>query len=76
MPQPARTALFGQNDVAEFGFHNSVYGIWVANGAFTSLPGTITLTAGNWYFAVASADSGNRCPDDVETSVAPIVVGS
>jgi len=59
MPQPARTALFGQNDVAEFGFHNSVYGIWVANGAFASLPATITLNAGTWYFAAATADGAN-----------------
>jgi uncharacterized repeat protein (TIGR03806 family) len=59
MPQPARTALFGQNDVAEFGFHNSVYGIWVANGAFASLPATITLNSGTWYFAVATADGTN-----------------
>ena len=59
MPQPSRTALFGQNDVAEFGFHSGVYGIWVANGTFAALPGSISLAANTWYFAVATADGTN-----------------
>jgi len=56
MPQPTRTALFGQNDVAEFGFHSSVYGIWIANNATALLPGNISLSPNTWYFAVATVD--------------------
>ena len=56
MPQPARTALFGQNDVAEFGFHNSVFGIWIANNAIALLPASISLSPNAWHFAVATVD--------------------
>ena len=56
MPQPARTALFGQNNVAEFGFHNSVYGIWIGNYTIALLPANISLSSNTWYFAAATVD--------------------
>jgi fibronectin type 3 domain-containing protein/regulation of enolase protein 1 (concanavalin A-like superfamily) len=62
MPQPSRTALFGQNDLAEFGFHNSVLGIWIASpvagGVLVTNP-TVTLVSNTWYFVAATADGTN-----------------
>jgi hypothetical protein len=66
MPQPQRTALFGQNDLTEFGFHNlgtgSALGIWVAGpvagGILVTNP-TATLNSNTWYFVAATADGTN-----------------
>jgi fibronectin type 3 domain-containing protein/regulation of enolase protein 1 (concanavalin A-like superfamily) len=66
MPQPQRTALFGQNDLAEFGFHNlgtgSSLGIWVAGpvagGILVTNP-TAILIPNTWYFVAATADGTN-----------------
>lgn len=60
MPQVARTSLFGQNDLAEFGFHdNGQLGIWVADGSGGTYIGydqTANILPGNWYFVAAIAD--------------------
>lgn len=60
MPQVARTALFGQNDLAEFGFHeNGQLAIWVANGSdgvYVGYDQTANILPGNWYFVAAIAD--------------------
>jgi hypothetical protein len=72
MPQPGRTALFGQNDFAELGFHANpgenpgVLGIWAAGpvpttsgyGTGVFLPSSApAITAGKWYFVAVTADS-------------------
>ena len=62
MPQPSRTALFGQNDLAEFGFHNSAFGIWIASsvgGGVLVTNSTVTLVSNAWYFAAATDDGTN-----------------
>ena len=62
--QADRTGLFGQNDVAEFGFSGvtapavtSDLGIWTPRGTarFTGL-GQDIITQGQWYFVAAVAD--------------------
>ena len=70
MPQPQRTALFGQNDLVELGFHNvgtgSPLGVWVAgpvagpNGNGTLVTNqTATLNSNTWYFVATTADGTN-----------------
>ena len=52
-----RVALFGQNDVAEFGFHgNYNLGIWSPGGGFASVNVSNTMSAGQWYYLAAVAD--------------------
>ena len=59
-PQTARTALFGQNDLAEFGFHGEgQLGIWVANangGVYVGYDKTSSLVANQWYFVACISD--------------------
>ena len=62
MPQPSHTALFGQNDLAEFGFHNSALGIWIASpaaGGVQVTNRTAVLLTNTWYFVAATADGTN-----------------
>jgi hypothetical protein len=58
-PQPAasgRVGLFGQNDVAEFGYHGlGTIGIWTPTGGFAST-GSSVVKVGEWYFITATAD--------------------
>jgi hypothetical protein len=63
MPQPTRTALFGQNDYAEFGFHgaspNAQLAIWCGGAAgdpYVAYPQTASMEAGKWYFVACIAD--------------------
>lgn len=51
-----RVALFGQNDVAEFGYHGTgAIGLWTPGGGFISFS-TNLITPGEWYFITATAD--------------------
>jgi len=53
----SRVALFGQNDVAEFGFHSAnKVGMWTPGGGFVEFDATSLISAGNWYFIVAVGD--------------------
>ena len=53
-----RVGLFGQNDIAEFGYHGlGTIGIWTPS-AFASTPSSIVQN-GNWYFITATADGTN-----------------
>ena len=54
-----RTALFGQNDVAEFGYHGTdAIGLWTPGGGYISFASSLVET-GKWYFITATAD-GNQ----------------
>lgn len=55
----ARTGLFGQNDCAEFGFHDTTsMGIWTPGGGYASFSIT-NLVYGQWYQAAAVGDGNN-----------------
>ena len=61
MPQMSagspRVALFGQNDVAEFGFHGTnLLGIWTAATGLASFDPTTLISANQWYFLAAVGD--------------------
>jgi hypothetical protein len=55
-----RVALFGQNDVAEFGFHGDyTLGIWTPGGGYASVNVSNTMVAGQWYFLTAVGDGSS-----------------
>ncbi len=61
MPQmsgdSARVGLFGQNDVAEFGFHTATdLGIWTPATGLVAFDPTSLISAGQWYFLAAVGD--------------------
>ncbi len=62
--QTTRTGLFGQNDVAEFGFHGAdasgaaQLGIWTSGGGGAYLPQSL-IVPGQWHFTAAVGD-GSR----------------
>lgn len=52
----ARAGLFGQNDVAEFGFHNTTsMGIWSPSGGYLEFP-IASLVLGQWHHVAVVAD--------------------
>ena len=54
-----RVGLFGQNDVAEFGYHGlTTIGIWTPDGGFASFSSSLVQT-GHWYFITATGDGTN-----------------
>ncbi len=54
-----RVGLFGQNDVAEFGYHGlTTVGIWTPGGGFASFSSSLVST-GQWYFITATGDGAN-----------------
>lgn len=59
--QLARAGLFGQNDVAEFGFHGADVGIWTPGGGFASFAGQgqSMINPGQWYFVAASGNGSS-----------------
>jgi hypothetical protein len=61
-PQPAsggRVGLFGQNDVAEFGYHGlGTIGFWTPTGGFASF-GSGLVQNNQWYFITATGDGKN-----------------
>lgn len=58
LPPIARLGLFGQNDVAEFGFHDSGdIGIWTPGGAAFIAQSNVMV--GEWYF-VAAVGNGSQ----------------
>jgi len=54
-----RFALFGQNDVAEFGFHGDVLGIWTPGGGFASFDPLAEITLDEWMLIAATGDGTN-----------------
>lgn len=58
-PPTARLGLFGQNDVAEFGFHgNGDLGIWTPGGGSAYIAQS-NIMSGEWYFT-AAVGTGSR----------------
>lgn len=55
-PAGGRIGFFGQNDVAEFGFHDAQAGIWTANGGGVVGIPTADFLPGQWYFVAAVGD--------------------
>jgi len=51
-----RFALFGQNDVAEFGFHGAVLGIWTPGGGFASFDPLVNIVLDEWMMIAATGD--------------------
>lgn len=59
LPPSARLGLFGQNDVAEFGFHaNGDVGIWTPGGGSAFIAQS-NIVVGEWYF-VAAVGNGSQ----------------
>lgn len=58
-PQGGRTGLFGQNDVAEFGYHGTnLVGLWTQSGGYANFDAGL-VTDDEWHFLVASGDGEN-----------------
>lgn len=54
-----RTGFFGQNDVAEFGYHGVTnVGLWTPGGGMVTFPSTL-ITNGQWQFLAAVASGTN-----------------
>ncbi len=52
----ARIALFGQNDVAEFGFHNADLAIWTPDGGYAAFDPIANVVPGEWMMIAAIGD--------------------
>ncbi len=54
-----RVGLFGQNDVAELGYHDlDTIGIWTEYGGFATVDSSLVQT-GQWHLIAATADGTN-----------------
>jgi hypothetical protein len=50
-----RVGLFGQNNAAEFGFHDTAFGVWTPDGGFASIPSS-SVPVNTWCLVAAVGD--------------------